>query len=100
MGEYIDVYEDGGTMMIKDPDIIRKQSDPDQQQTGSIQIEREQPTKAGGAAAEEEPDFMKYIKGCNMNFDDKAYLQQHFEEEESGLAEQQIQTGQTSAAAV
>eukprot|EP00353_Schmidingerella_taraikaensis_P019010 CAMPEP_0185620356 /NCGR_PEP_ID=MMETSP0436-20130131/53767_1 /TAXON_ID=626734 ORGANISM="Favella taraikaensis, Strain Fe Narragansett Bay" /NCGR_SAMPLE_ID=MMETSP0436 /ASSEMBLY_ACC=CAM_ASM_000390 /LENGTH=56 /DNA_ID=CAMNT_0028260665 /DNA_START=668 /DNA_END=838 /DNA_ORIENTATION=- len=26
-----------------------------------------------------------------MNFDDKAYLQSHFEEEESGLAEQQIQ---------
>ena len=41
MGEYIDVYEDGGTMMIKDPDIIRKQNDPDQQQTGSIQIEKE-----------------------------------------------------------
>ena len=34
---------------------------------------------------------MKYIRGVNMNFDDKAYLQSHFEEEESGLAEQQIQ---------
>ena len=34
---------------------------------------------------------MKYIKGVNMNFDDKAYLQSHFMEEESGLAEQQIQ---------
>ena len=34
---------------------------------------------------------MKYIKGVNMNFDDKAYLQSHFEEEESGLAQQQIQ---------
>ena len=29
---------------------------------------------------------MQYIKGVNMNFDDKAYLQSHFEEEESGLA--------------
>ena len=29
---------------------------------------------------------MKYIKGVNMNFDDKAYLQSHLEEEESGLA--------------
>lgn len=25
---------------------------------------------------------MKYIKGVNVNFDDKAYLQQHFDEEE------------------
>ena len=37
------------------------------------------------AKPEEEPEFMKYIKGVNMNFDDKAYLQSHFEEEESGL---------------
>ena len=30
---------------------------------------------------------MKYIKGVNINFDDRAYLQQHFEEEEShGIA--------------
>ena len=41
---------------------------------------------------------MKYIKGVNMNFDDKAYLQSHFnEEEESGMVEQQIQTGQKVA---
>jgi hypothetical protein len=26
---------------------------------------------------------MKYIKGVNINFDDRAYLQQHFEEEEN-----------------
>ena len=42
---------------------------------------------------------MKYIKGVNMNFDDKAYLQSHFEEEEeSGLAEMQIQHGSNMAA--
>lgn len=35
----------------------------------------------------DEPEFMKYIKGVNINFDDRAYLQQHFEEEEShGIA--------------
>ena len=49
---------------------------------------------------DEEPEFMKYIKGVNMNFDDKAYLQSHFEEEESGLQDQQIQqTGQNVGAA-
>jgi len=26
---------------------------------------------------------MKYMKGVNINFDDQAYLQQHFEEEEN-----------------
>ena len=28
---------------------------------------------------------MKYIKGVNMNFDDKAYLKSHFEEEEQNM---------------
>ena len=33
---------------------------------------------------------MKYMRGVNMNFDDKAYLQSHFEEEESGMVQNQI----------
>lgn len=28
---------------------------------------------------------MKYIKGVNVNFDDKAYLQQHFDEEDASM---------------
>ena len=93
VGEYIDVYEDGGTMMIKDPEALREfqeasaSQDTAQEQTGSISIQRQRPEMS---KADEEPDFMKYIRGVNMNFDDKAYLQSHFEEEESGLAQQQI----------
>jgi hypothetical protein len=34
--------------------------------------------KGGG----EEPAFMKYLKGVNLN-DDEAYLKQHFEEEDN-----------------
>lgn len=35
--------------------------------------------------AAKEPEFMKYMKGVNINFDDKAYMQQHFEEEEGNV---------------
>ena len=79
--------------MIKDPEALREfqeasaSQDTAQEQTGSISIQRQRPEMS---KADEEPDFMKYIKGVNMNFDDKAYLQSHFEEEESGLAQQQI----------
>ena len=31
VGEYIDVYEDGGTMMIKDPDSAQHQGTIDRQ---------------------------------------------------------------------
>jgi hypothetical protein len=45
-GEVIPLYEEGGTIMIKDPEASKK----------------------------EEPEFMKYMKGVNLNFDDKAYM--------------------------
>jgi hypothetical protein len=28
---------------------------------------------------------MKYMKGVNLNFDDRAYMHQHFEEEEGNM---------------
>ena len=54
---------------------------------GSVRIEKPEEVQQTGqsvsnAPKAEEPDFMKYIKGVNMNFDDKAYLQSHFEQEE------------------
>ena len=36
---------------------------------------------------------MKYIKGVNMNFDDKAYLKSHFEEEEQNMEQQILKDG-------
>ena len=35
--------------------------------------------------SDDEPDFMKYIRGVNMNHDDRAYLQSHFDEEEPNM---------------
>ena len=40
VGEYVDVYEDGGTMMIKDPENGAGANEQ-AEQTGSIQIERD-----------------------------------------------------------
>lgn len=55
-------------MVFNEPQHLKSSS------TGSVQLI--QPVKA------EEPDFMKYIKGVNLN-DDQQYLKQHFDEEDN-----------------
>lgn len=35
--------------------------------------------------AQEEPDFMKYIKNMNINYVNDDYLKEHFAEEEDGV---------------
>ena len=43
--------------------------------TGSVQLIKQH-------VKGEEPTFMKYMKGVNLN-DDEAYLKQHFDEEDN-----------------
>jgi hypothetical protein len=60
------VYEAGGTMII-----THQQTSS----TGSVQlISQDKQT---------EPEFMKYIKGVNINQNDAAYMKQHFDESTS-----------------
>ena len=67
--------------------MIKEEKKEETASQGSVRIEKpEQAQQTGQSSSNlpkvEEPDFMKYIKGVNMNFDDKAYLKSHFDEEE------------------
>jgi hypothetical protein len=72
-GEVIPLYEGGGTVMMKEP-IPEPEKQPLRQENGqgsqklSARVETQTPGK------EEEPAFMKYMRGVNFNVDDKAYL--------------------------
>ena len=68
-GDEIPLYEQGGTMLFRPEDQTQKGNTGRQPSAGSVKEMK---------VAEEEPDFMKYIKGVNLKANDQAYLQQHF----------------------
>ena len=75
--------------------MVKEEKKEENTGTGSVRIDNSSYSQAlqtnqpslvkQQSGKEDEPDFMKYIRGVNMNHDDKAYLQSHFDEEESNI---------------